>query len=403
MNLLMLTPMPPDERAPGAIPVLLAATLRGLVARHRVTLVTVAGPDPAELDAVRRCSRELGVEVLAAERRPLQGRSLLARRRRMAQAWLEGPWPWRVVWFWQPRVQALVDRACTQRHYDAIVADDDAMGVYQLPTGPVRVLTEHEVVRPEPVHRPPGHLRELPGWVVREVDRWRTPAYQRSLWPRFDVVQVYTDRDADDVRRFAPEVADRVRVNPFAIRLPTLTAGSEQPGRVVFLGNYLHAPNADAALRLGRTLMPMLRTRHPGVRLALAGAHPPREVRALACDDIEVCGFVQDADAFLREAAVVLAPVREGGGMRMKVLHAMALGRAVVTTPLGAQGLGADAPLVVADDDEALARETARLLGDESARRALGASARAHVERHYTPEAYAGRLEALCLEARACA
>jgi glycosyltransferase involved in cell wall biosynthesis len=239
--------------------------------------------------------------------------------------------------------------------------------------------------------------------VRREVDRRRTPVYQRSLWARFDRIQVYTARDADDVRRLAPEVADRVRVNPFAIPLPAAADTPGRPGRVAFLGNYRHAPNVDAALRLGRRLMPLLRVRHPGVRLALAGADPPRDVRALACADIEVPGYVKDADAFLGEAAVVLAPVREGGGMRMKVLHAMALERAVVTTPLGAEGLGAGAPVVVAEDDEGLARETARLLADDAARRALAVRARAHVERHHTPRSYADRLEALCAEARPCA
>jgi glycosyltransferase involved in cell wall biosynthesis len=165
---------------------------------------------------------------------------------------------------------------------------------------------------------------------------------------------------------------------------------------VAFLGNYTHQPNVDAAKRLAVDVMPHLRRRHTGVQLALAGAHMPTEILGEAAADIEVRGYVVDADAFLGEAAVVLAPVREGGGMRMKVLHAMALGRPVVTTSLGAEGLGPEAPLVVVDDDDGLARETARLLDDADARARLGARARAYAAEQHSPEAYARRLEALC-------
>jgi polysaccharide biosynthesis protein PslH len=80
----------------------------------------------------------------------------------------------------------------------------------------------------------------------------------------------------------------------------------------------------------------------------------------------------------------------------MKVLHAMAVGKPVVTTPRGAEGLGADGevpPLEIGDDSDALARAAAGLLQDADARRRLGERARAYVEKHHSPEAYVERLE----------
>jgi glycosyltransferase involved in cell wall biosynthesis len=91
----------------------------------------------------------------------------------------------------------------------------------------------------------------------------------------------------------------------------------------------------------------------------------------------------------------VLAPLRIGGGMRMKVLHSMAMGKAVVTTPRGAEGLeieGQLPPLVVAEDADTVATSVAALLADIARRRKLGADARGFVLEHFSPEAHVRRL-----------
>ncbi len=99
-----------------------------------------------------------------------------------------------------------------------------------------------------------------------------------------------------------------------------------------------------------------------------------------------------------------MAPVRTGGGMRMKVLQAMAAGKAVVTTPRGTEGytgFGEEPPLAVAESGAEIAAATAALLEDEAARRSLGERARGFAERHHSPEAWAGRQTAVFEEARA--
>lgn len=400
MRILLLTLMPPDPRAPGAIPVLLHAELEGLAERHDVTLVTVAGPERHELEAVRRLAAA-GIDVHAAERRPLQGRARWARRRRLAETWLAGRWPLRTVWFSQPRVQTLVDRLTARTRFDVVLAEDNAMSVYRLPDGPLRVLTEHEVRRPRPVARPPRSPRAWPSWALREADWRRWPRFEVEAWRAFDLVQVFTERDAQAVRSLAPDLDARVFVNPFGLAVPPHRDVAAEPGTVGFLGNYTHLPNVDAALWLGREIFPRVRALHPAARLLLAGVHAPREVRGLAGDGVEVLGHVADAEELMRRCAVVLAPVRIGGGMRMKVLHAMALGRPVVTTPRGTDGLGIGGrpPVLVAQDAEGLARATAGLLADGRVGAELGAAARRYVEEHLTPRGYAARFEARCEQA----
>jgi glycosyltransferase involved in cell wall biosynthesis len=401
MRILLLSPMPPDACAPGAIPAVVDAEVRGLLQRHDVTVVTVAGPERQELEAVRRL-HAAGLDLHAVERDQASGGERWARRRRMGNRWLRGRWPLRTVWFWEPRVQDIVDRLTRQRPFEVILAEDNAMGVYRLPERAVRVLTEHEVRRPRNVAPPPASPRQWGSWAWREVDWRRWPRYQRTVWSRYDIVQVFTERDADAVRALAPEIGTRVRVNPFSLTLPDTTAGPVEPDTVVFVGNFTHAPNVDAALWLAHDIMPRLREHRPGVRLAVAGAYAPAAVRALAAPEIHVLGHVDDAEALIRRTAVVLAPVRIGGGMRMKVVQAMGLGKAVVTTTRGADGLttrGRVPPLAIADDADGIAKLAAALLADPVARAELGVRARAFVAEHHTPEAYVQRLEAVLEDA----
>lgn len=396
MRVLLVVPMPPDSGAPSAIPVLLAAELEGLAARHDVTVVAVAGPEPAELEAVERLRAD-GFEVHAAERRVATGRDLWVRRRRLARGWLGHGWPIRTAWFWEPEVQLILDRLAAGDTFDAVVAEDNATAVYRLPPAPVRLLTEHEVRRPRLPSRPPGPPSRWPEWALLEADwrRWR--GYQRRVWPRFDVLQVFTERDRTNLVALAPDLAARVRVNPFPVTVPAPGTAPEEPDTVAFLGNFTHPPNVDAAVWLARVIMPIVRAERPGARLWLAGPYAPPEVRALAGAGVEVLGVVPDAEALMRRAAVVAAPVRLGGGMRMKVLHAMAVGRAVVTTSLGTDGLASDGgplPVRVADDAAGVARSLADLLADDAGRAALGARARQVVVAHHSPAAYVARLEA---------
>jgi glycosyltransferase involved in cell wall biosynthesis len=132
--------------------------------------------------------------------------------------------------------------------------------------------------------------------------------------------------------------------------------------------------------------------------LTIVGADPPRVVRLLASDCVTVTGFVPDVDPFLDRAAVVIAPLRTGGGMRVKLLQALARGKAVVTTPLGAEGLAPDPPIVLANSAPQLAEAAAALLAEPDLRHALGARARRFVSEHHTWTDFAGRHAAIYRE-----
>lgn len=404
MKILLVAPVPPHADGSGAIPVLLYAELLGLRERHQVTFVTAVGDEPGEAEAVARLRAEADVYV-ADRRRPPPGLRRRRRQLRMAAEWARGQRPWRTIWFADPGIQRLLDRLGAAREFDVVAVEDSSMAVFRYPPGVPTVFTHHEALRPRPVDWNPGPPRSWPGWAFGELDWRRWQRFQPWAWRRFDRVQVFSRRDAEAVAAMAPEVAPRVRVNPFGLVLPP-DAGHrrEEAGTVLFVGNFAHPPNRDAAVWLAREIMPLLWDREPGARLRIVGTAPTPEVEALAGPRIELVADAPSVLPHLEEAAVVLAPVRTGGGMRMKVLQAIGAGKAVVTTTRGSEGFAGfeeDPPLAIADSDEAIAAATADLLGDDERRWRLGARAREFAERHYSPAAWAGRLTAIYEEARA--
>jgi polysaccharide biosynthesis protein PslH len=396
MKILLVTPMPPQAQAPGAIPLVLYARLTALLRRHQVTLVTPIGTDPGEAQAAAELAGQ-GIEVYAP---PLMGNGVWERWQRRGQLagdWLAGHYPWRTAWFRSAAVQQVLDELLATERYDVVQIEDNAMAGYTYRTQTPAVLAEYEVRQPRRLNWQQLAGQRAARHLLDELDWQRWSRYQKKAWARFDRIEVFTQRDAEAIGKMAPDLLPRVSVNPFGVMAPPAAdPAREDEEQILFVGNYTHAPNVDAALWLGQEIMPRLRRLQPGVQLKVVGIYPPDEVLALGGSDIVVTGPVPQIEPWLERAAVVVAPLRIGGGMRMKVLHAMAMGKAVVTTPRGAEGLEIDGhhpPLVVAADADALAAAVAALLADAAQRRRLGADARAFVLEHFSPDAHVRRLE----------
>ncbi len=171
---------------------------------------------------------------------------------------------------------------------------------------------------------------------------------------------------------------------------------ADAPGPLVFFGSYDWFPNADAARYLCERVFPAIRARRPDAELLLAGRGADEEIAARReRDGVTFLGEVEDLAGVVKESAAVVAPLRVGGGTRIKVLESMAWGRPVVTTPAGAEGVEAEPgeALQVAEGTEAFAATTARLLSRPGERARLATNARETVERRYAIPAIADELE----------
>jgi polysaccharide biosynthesis protein PslH len=165
---------------------------------------------------------------------------------------------------------------------------------------------------------------------------------------------------------------------------------------VMFFGAINYFPNVDGLLYLLRDVWPLLEKSHPQARLKIVGQYPTPEILAFQGPKVEVTGKVDDLRPHLSSAAVTVVPLRVGGGTRFKILEAMAMGRPVVSTSLGAEGILAQpgTDILIADDAASFAKAVGRVLDEPALAGLLGTRGRALVETHYSWGAASGRLEA---------
>ena len=216
---------------------------------------------------------------------------------------------------------------------------------------------------------------------------------------RFDGVLAVSDADRDtfehlypgSLRKPAHVVPTGVDTEFFA---PKPSAAASR--RLVFTGSMDWLPNEDAMVFFVREVLSLIRAEEPDVTLSIVGRAPTPAVRKLAREPgVHVTGAVDDVRPYVDEAAVYVVPLRIGGGTRLKIFEAMAMGKAVVSTTVGAEGLPVvdGTHMMLADDPRSFARETVALIRDLDRRRQLERAARALVVSKYDWSAVAGELE----------
>ena len=223
--------------------------------------------------------------------------------------------------------------------------------------------------------------------------------YARANWPKLRREELGTYREADgvylcsaaDERRLlddAPGV--RTAVVPNAADVDYFQPRSTDPppdGRtVVYFGLLATVPNIDAVVHFVQDIWPRIAEARPDARLKIIGPRPPRSLQALAGPQVELTGFVSDLRPHLAAAAAVVTPLRLGGGTRLKIVEAMAMGKAIVSTTLGAEGIAAipGRDLLIEDQPEAFGDAVNRLLGDPKLVARIGQSARSLAVQRYS-------------------
>jgi glycosyltransferase involved in cell wall biosynthesis len=167
---------------------------------------------------------------------------------------------------------------------------------------------------------------------------------------------------------------------------------------LVFTGTMDFRPNVDAVFWFARQVLPRVQVEMPEVHFFIVGQRPHRRLDSLRSDPaVTLTGWVKDPRPYIAQAAVYVAPLRIGGGTRLKLLEAMAMGKPVVATSLGAEGYpvvdGRD--LLLADTPEDFARTVVKLLRAPEWQVELGQAGRRFVEQQYDWRAIVPRLEAV--------
>lgn len=354
--------------------------LRALAAKHQVVLAAFAygetpepPPYPVELHAVpwqwsSDYEAMTGADAAAAA---------LAYRRLTFES--DEPWFSSVM---EPSAMGAAISAAFSSPVDLVLLEGTPMARFlaAVPPGIPRVLDLfdiHSAMAQRAARRSHGSDAAL----ERELER--TLVFERHAVQACDACLAVSDHDAATARDLLG--ASIVQLVPNGVDTSFFAPSTLacEPGMLLFTGRMSYGPNVDAVQHFASDILPRIRREVPAAVLHVVGAAPAPEVIALQGDDIVIHGRVDDVRPFQQRADVVVAPIRAGGGTRLKVLEAAASGKAIVTTALGAEGLpfrdGVE--VLIAETSAEFAAAVVALLRDPERRQQLGASARAAARR----------------------
>ncbi len=277
--------------------------------------------------------------------------------------------------------------ALKRDRFDLVHVDTLALSQFiEFPKTLPAVLTHHNIESILMERRAHVETRTLARqFLQRESTKLRR--YERMASPRYDVNIVVSPNDGETLAGRVPGV--KTAVVPNGVDVDYFTPDpSQQTPAVVYAGGMNMFANRDAVMYFLEAIWPLIVAKAPDIRFIAVGQDPPKELLALAARDrrIVVPGYVPDMRPYVQQAAVYVVPLRVGGGTRLKVLDAMAMGKAMVSTTIGCEGISCKAGehVLLADSPDAFARATLELLADRERRLQLGAAARALVERAYS-------------------
>lgn len=210
--------------------------------------------------------------------------------------------------------------------------------------------------------------------------------YERVLSPKFDAVTCTSDIDAAVFQRHCARDAIEIIPNGVDVTHYQPDFSSEVPAHLIYIGSMDWYPNEDAVGFFANEVLPRIQERVPDVRFSIVGGNPSVGVQKLAeRKGVVVTGRVPEIKPYFAEATVFVVPLRIGSGTRLKILEALAMGKAIVSTSVGAEGLALKdgEEIFIADEPTVFADAVIRLLTDVSLRHRIGETGRARVERDY--------------------
>jgi sugar transferase (PEP-CTERM/EpsH1 system associated) len=361
--------------------------LRQAAARHDVTLLSNAeSEDRPGIEALRE---QLPVRAVMRDETPVRTKRI-AQLRTLASAM---PFACRLLH--SNDMQEALDELCANQEFDLIHVESSTMACFRFPAGVPVVIAEHnieyELFRRLYEGEPSLAHRQFYGW---EYLRFRR--FEQNGWRTAQGCVLTSDREQPIVHAAAPGVPTEVVPNGVDLDYFAPSTEPVEPHTVVFNGTLNYRPNLDGATYLVQEIWPLVVAVCPQARLSIVGNAPP-EVMAMAGPGIEVTGRVPDIRPYLHQAAVVVAPLRIGAGTRLKIVEGMALGKAMVSTSIGCEGIDVhdEQQLLIADDAQTFADQIVRLFNDAELRASLGRAARLRAEEAYSWDRVGERLESL--------
>jgi glycosyltransferase involved in cell wall biosynthesis len=259
--------------------------------------------------------------------------------------------------------------------YDLLIADEMHMTPYaELAPNLLRVVTLQKVDY--------AHYKEVAlarPWGLEKIldftEAWKLRRYTLAKMNLYQGFLACSDQDMETIRKDVPDVPALVIPNGVDLNAFVSSARSEPEEPILlYIGSMNYYPNIDAVQFFFEKMYEPLRQEVPDVRVQIVGHNPPPRIRELMqLPGVKVTGSVPDVRPYYERATVFVVPLRLGGGTRLKIVEAMAMDLPVVSTTVGAEGLGIDPgeDILIADDAPSFTESVLRLLRDASLRKRI--------------------------------
>ncbi len=371
--------------------------LRALKRDHHVTYVALDnGRAPAEAAALAAeyCDELVRIPYAEPERRTAAFWRDLTRN-------LLSPLPYAIAKYHSSDMRSFIERRVAAGTVDLLVCD------FLMPAQNVpdhlscrTVLFQHNVeasIWRRHVEVQTGALARA--YFARQCRRMER--FEHEQCRRFDLVVAVSEEDAAAFRtQYGVSAVSAVPTGVDTKYFADTDLSLAKPGKLVFVGAMDWMPNEDGIQWFASEVLPRIRITMPDASLTVVGRNPGSAVRRLADagSGIDVTGTVPDVRPYLRDAAVVIVPLRVGGGTRLKIYEAMAANRPVVSTTIGAEGLPlvTGQHLLTADDPGSFADACIRLLQSPADAGRIAAAGGRYVREHFGWDRVAGEFARLC-------
>jgi glycosyltransferase involved in cell wall biosynthesis len=298
---------------------------------------------------------------------------------------LSSPAPYSVSKFTSPQARQILSDWVSQRRFDVAVCDFLASTLnFPRDLATPTALFQHNVESQLWSRRARFEVKGLDR-LIAKIESAKMARYETVQVRRFHHVLAVSEQDRSAMASMVDPA--RISVIPTGVDLAKYYYNPEARAKtplVVFTGSMDWSPNIDGVEYFCKDIWPRILKQVPDARFRIVGRDPHVRVQRRACTSVEVTGTVPSIVDHLREAAVVVVPLRIGGGTRIKIYEGMAMGKATVSTGLGAEGLdvrhGHD--ILLADEPRQFAEHVIRLLCDEETRRRYEKAAAATVQKY---------------------
>lgn len=296
--------------------------------------------------------------------------------------------PYNIRKYCRPQVARELRTLIANSQFDVLVCD------FLVPAGAIpwdhpipKVLFTHNVEAL--IWKRHYEVASNPLWKLLSWREWKTMSRAERIYlQKADHVLAVSKTDRDCFAEIIPE--SKLTVVPTGVDVEYFRPlSNEVENALVFTGSMDWLPNEDGIFYFVQEILPKIWQQIPNVKLQVVGRKPSQRLRALASENsnhIHLSGWVDDIRPYLGEGAVCIVPLRIGSGTRLKIFEAMAMGKAVVSTTIGAEGLPVQhgAEILLADTPDAFAQSVVQLVTNASIRRHLGDAARRLVETKYS-------------------